>query len=243
MFNFFKKSDTAKASRKSFARMQEILCDAHKYSDMGHDDVSASLLRLLSWDSTKTAQQLDPPVEINFDSDPDAYIAYLERTVDNIFDAAQSLKSESRKRQDVDALVDLGNAAKAVGLSTAEAIRNMAEATKASSLDVVQFVRSGEPSKPVKELEFIYPHIDSVNAHKPAQAEGSILDHSVSAGPSDENKPASRHSPKTIDEQIKSGECVSDRGIEHCGFCVDTCEAKKYRIPAKPGSNLPSSNG
>lgn len=30
-------------------------------------------------------------------------------------------------------------------------------------------------------------------------------------------------------ERIQQGECISDRGTDHCGHCVDHCEASDYR--------------
>lgn len=34
---------------------------------------------------------------------------------------------------------------------------------------------------------------------------------------------------KPLRERIALGECVSDRGVDHCPVCCDTCEASHWK--------------
>ncbi len=34
---------------------------------------------------------------------------------------------------------------------------------------------------------------------------------------------------KTDEERIAIGECVSDRGVDHCKVCIDSCEVHGFK--------------
>lgn len=36
--------------------------------------------------------------------------------------------------------------------------------------------------------------------------------------------------PDNLRERISLGECVSDRGVDHCPVCIDCCEASHWRV-------------
>jgi hypothetical protein len=35
------------------------------------------------------------------------------------------------------------------------------------------------------------------------------------------------------EEKIMNGICISNRGTDHCPYCVDCCEASQFRIAIK----------
>lgn len=34
-------------------------------------------------------------------------------------------------------------------------------------------------------------------------------------------------------EKISEGICISERGVEHCGYCTDMCEASHFKFAIK----------
>lgn len=40
---------------------------------------------------------------------------------------------------------------------------------------------------------------------------------------------------RQVPAEIQAGNCISDRGTDHCGFCVDRCEAKDHKPTATNG--------
>lgn len=43
---------------------------------------------------------------------------------------------------------------------------------------------------------------------------------------------------KTNEELISEGVCVSDRGVDHCVYCVDRCEASHFRRAIQELKNI-----